>query len=232
VPFRLPDDEDLVLGNPDLDPTTSTNLDLLVEHYDQRIGVMSAGVFYKRLKDPIFTFVEENDLGGETRQPRNGDTGNIFGVEMAFQQQLWMLPRPFDGLGVFANYTYTTSETTLPGGREARLQGQARHVLNTALSYERGLFSGQVSLNFHDDYVLEYGGDEGTPEERLEDIFVDDHLQVDLSASLAVTPTTSAFVEVVNLTNEPFRAYQGVDARPIQREFYRSWGRFGFRFTR
>jgi hypothetical protein len=79
---------------------------------------------------------------------------------------------------------------------------------------------------------LEYGGDEGTPEERLEDIFVDDHLQVDLSASLAVTPTTSAFVEVVNLTNEPFRAYQGVDARPIQREFYRSWGRFGFRFTR
>lgn len=232
VPFRLPDDEDLVLGNPDLDPTTSTNLDLLVEHYDQRIGVMSAGVFYKRLKYPIFTFVEENDLGGETRQPRNGDTGNIFGVEMAFQQQLRMLPRPFDGLGVFANYTYTTSETTLPGGREARLQGQARHVLNTALSYERDLFSGQVSLNFHDDYVLEYGGDEGTPEERLEDIFVDDHLQVDLSASLAVTPTTSAFVEVVNLTNEPFRAYQGVDARPIQREFYRSWGRFGFRFTR
>jgi TonB-dependent receptor len=232
VPFRAPDDEDLVLGNPDLDPTLAHNFDLLLEHYDSRIGVLSAGVFYKQLTDPIFLFIEDNDLGGETTQPRNGDDGNIFGVELAAQQQLRMLPRPFDGIGLYANYTYTRSETTLPGGREARLQGQAPHVFNTALSYEKGPFSGQVSLNFHDDYVLEYGGDEGTSEERLEDIYVDDHLQLDLSANLAVTQTTAAFLELVNLTNEPFRTYQGVEVRPRQREFYRSWGRFGFRFTR
>jgi TonB-dependent receptor len=232
VPVRAPDDEDLVLGNPDLDPTLAHNFDLLLEHYDSRIGVLSAGVFYKQLTDPVFLFIEDNDLGGETTQPRNGDDGNIFGVELAAQQQLRMLPRPFDGIGLYANYTYTRSETTLPGGREARLQGQAPHVFNTALSYEKGPFSGQVSLNFHDDYVLEYGGDEGTSEERLEDIDVDDHLQLDLSANLAVTQTTAAFLELVNLTNEPFRTYQGVEVRPRQREFYRSWGRFGFRFTR
>ena len=232
VPFRFPDDEDLQLGNPDLDPTLARNFDLLLEHYDSRIGVLSAGVFYKSLTDPIFFFVEDNELGGETTQPRNGDDGNIFGVELAVQQQLRMLPKPLDGLGIYANYTYTRSETTLPGGREARLQGQSPHVFNTALSYERGPFSGQVSLNFHDDYVLEYGGDEGTPEERLEDIYVNDHLQLDLSASLAITQTTAAFLELVNLTNEPFRTYQGVEVRPRQREFYRSWGRFGFRFTR
>lgn len=232
VPFRLVDDEDISLGNPELDPTLSRNFDLLVEHYDSRIGVISAGVFYKRLSDPIFLFVEDNELGGETTQPRNGDDGDIFGVELAVQQQLRMLPTPFDGLGVYANYTYTRSETTLPGGREARLQGQSPHVFNTALSYERGPFSGQVSLNFHDDYILEYGGDEGTPEERLEDIYVGDHLQLDLSANVRVTQTTAAFFELVNLTNEPFRLYQGVEERPRQREFYRTWGRFGFRFTR
>ncbi|MGH7587433.1 MAG: TonB-dependent receptor, partial [Gemmatimonadota bacterium] len=49
VPFRVVDEEDIVIGNPDLDPTTSTNFDLLLEHYDQRIGVMSAGFFYKSL---------------------------------------------------------------------------------------------------------------------------------------------------------------------------------------
>jgi TonB-dependent receptor len=232
VPFRLPDEEDLTLGNPELDPTLSRNFDFLVEHYDSRIGVLSAGVFYKRLTDPIFLFIEDNELGGETTQPRNGDSGDIFGVELAVQQQLRMLPKPFDGLGIYANYTYTRSETTLPGGREARLQGQTPHVFNTALSYERGPFSGQVSLNFHDDFILEYGGDEGTPEERLEDIYVGDHLQLDLSANLRVTQTTAAFLELVNLTNEPFRLYQGVEERPRQREFYRSWGRFGFRFTR
>jgi TonB-dependent receptor len=231
VPFRLPDDEDLELGNPNLEPTISRNFDLLFEHYNSRIGVVSAGLFYKRLTDPIFTFVEDNELGGETRQPRNGESGEIYGVELAAQQQLRMLPRPFDGLGLWANYTYTKSETTLPGGRKARLQGQAPHVFNAALSYEKGPFSGQVSLNFHDDFLFEYGGDAGTPEERLEDIYVADHLQFDASASVRFTRTTTAFLELVNLTNEPFRLYQGVEERPRQREFYRSWGRFGLRFT-
>ncbi|HKT60789.1 MAG TPA: TonB-dependent receptor [Gemmatimonadales bacterium] len=232
LPYRLRDDEDLTLGNPALDPTTSTNLDFLVEHYDQRIGVISAGVFYKRIKDPIFLFTEDNELGGETTQPRNGDKGHIAGVELAVQQQLQMLPKPFDGLGIYANYTYTDSKTNLPGGREARLQGQAPHVFNTALSYEKGPFSGQFSLNYHDNYVLEFGGDEGTPEEALEDLIVDDHLQLDFSGTVRITSTTAAFLELVNLTNEPYRVYQGVSERPIQREFYRSWGRFGFRFTR
>jgi hypothetical protein len=100
------------------------------------------------------------------------------------------------------------------------------------LSYERGPFSGQVSLNFHDNFILEYGGDEGTPEERLEDIYVADHLQLDFSANLGITGTTAAFLELVNLTNEPFQTYQGVEERPRQREFYRAWGRFGLRFTR
>ena len=40
------------------------HFDLLLEHYDRRIGVLSAGAFYKRLSDPIFLFTEENDLGG------------------------------------------------------------------------------------------------------------------------------------------------------------------------
>jgi TonB-dependent receptor len=232
VPSRIQDDEDLELGNPELDPTTSTNLDFLIEHYDQRIGVMSAGVFYKDINDPIFAFVEDNELGGETRQPRNGDDGRIYGFELAVQQQLRMLPAPFDGLGVYANYTYTDSKTTLPGGREAQLQGQVPHVVNAALSYEQGPFSGQFSVNYSDQYVLEFSGDEGTPEESLEDIFVDTHLQLDLSASLRVTQMTSAFLEVVNLTNEPYRTYQGLAERPIQWEFYRSWGRFGFRLNR
>jgi TonB-dependent receptor len=232
IPFRLPDDEDLVLGNPDLDPTTSTNFDLLVEHYDRHIGVLSAGVFYKDIKDPIFRFITDNDLGGETEQPGNGEKGHIAGVEFAVQQQLRMLPRPFDGLGVFANYTYTDSKTTLPGGREARLQGQAPHVANAALSYERGPFSGQFSLNFHDHYVLEYGGDQGEPDEELEDLIVDDHLQLDFSASLSVTHQTAVFLEWINMSNEPYRVFQGVQERPVQREFYRSWGRFGVRLAR
>jgi TonB-dependent receptor len=231
VPYRLRDDEDRELGNPDLDPTIARSVDFLVEHYDRRIGIMSAGVFYKRLSDPIFLFTTDNELGGQDVQPGNGDAGTIRGVEVALQQQLRFLPAPFDGLGVYANYTYTDSEATLPGGREARLQGQADHVFNTAVSYERGVFSGQVSLNYHDNYVGEYGGDEGTVEEELEDVYIDRHMQLDASASLRTTNRSALFVELVNLTNEPFKAYQGVRERPIQMEYYERWGRLGFRYS-
>jgi hypothetical protein len=93
------------------------------------------------------------------------------------------------------------------------------------------VFSGQVSLNYHDNYVGEYGGDEGTVEEELEDVYIDRHMQLDASASLRTTNRSALFVELVNLTNEPFKAYQGVRERPIQMEYYERWGRLGFRYS-
>jgi TonB-dependent receptor len=230
VPFRVVDEEDIVIGNPDLDPTTSTNFDLLLEHYDRRIGIISAGVFFKSLNDPIFPFTEENELGGNTVQPRNIDSGEIRGVEFALQQQLTFLPAPMDGLGIYANYTYTDSDATLPGGRETRLGGQSENVFNAALSYELGRFWTQLSLNYRDDFILEFGGDTGEAEEREEDLIVDEHLQLDLSMSYAVTPQATVFFELVNLNNEPFITYQGIPERPIQEEFYETWGELGLRW--
>ncbi len=230
VPYRLRDDEDLALGNPDLEPTIARSLDLLVEHYDSHIGVVSAGVFYKRITDPIFVFRFGNDLGGDTEQPRNGMSGWIRGAEFALQRQLRFLPGMLGGFGVFANYTYTQSEAELPGGRIAAFQGQADHVANLALSYERAGFSAALSWNHHADYIDEYGGDEGDPEERLEDIHVDRHSQWDLSASYRRGPAT-IFGEFVNLTNEPYRAFIGVRERPVQLEYYERWGRIGIRYN-
>jgi TonB-dependent receptor len=220
------DDEDLAIGNPELDPTTANNLDLLVEHYDSRIGVLSAGVFYKSITDPIFTFVEDNNLGGDTEQPRNGESANLLGVELAVQQQLNFLPGRLGGLGIYANYTFTDSEGTLPDGRIANLAGQADHAFNTAISYEWGGFSGQLGFNFRDSYVDAYG------EEEAEDEFVGSRHQVDFSASYDVRSQGTIYVELLNLTNQPFVLYQGFEERERQREFYRAWGTIGIRLNR
>ena len=219
VPFRVRDGDDLVLGNPDLEPTISRGLDVLVEHYDERIGVLSAGLFYKDLTDPIFLFVEDNAQGGETEQPRNGESGWIRGFEVAVQRRLG------GGFGVYGNYTFTDSEAELPGGRAVRLQGQSDHVFNAALSYERSGFSGQFSANFHNDYVDEYADD------AFEDVYIDRHLQFDVSASYDATERSRVFLEVLNITNEPLVAYQGVKDRPIQMEFYEPWARMGVRMA-
>src|SRR5262245_39661477 len=49
VPYRAQDDNaaTVALGNPDLRPTKSWNVDVLGEHYFKSVGVVSAGVFYK-----------------------------------------------------------------------------------------------------------------------------------------------------------------------------------------
>jgi TonB-dependent receptor len=231
VPYRLRDDEDRELGNPDLEPTIARSADLLIEHYDRNIGILSAGVFYKRLSDPIFLFTTDNELGGQDVQPGNGEAGTIRGVELALQQQLRFLPGALAGLGVYANYTFTDSDAQLPGGREARLQGQAPHVVNVALSYERGPFSGQVSLNYLADFVSEYGGDEGAAGEEFEDVYVAPRTQIDASFSVRAGGRSVAFLELLNLTNQPYDVYQGVADRPIQNEYYEPWGRVGFRYS-
>lgn len=224
IPFRIRDDEDLELGNPDLQPTTSRNVDLLFERFDDRIGLISAGLFAKWLDDPIFVFVTENDLGGDTEQPGNGESGWIRGVELAAQQQLTFLPGALSGLGLYANYTYTDSEGTLPSGRQAQLLGQADHTLNAALSYEFGPFSSQVSFNWRDSYIDEYGDD------AVEDEYVGDRHQLDLQASWRVG-SGALFVELNNLTDQPFVLFQGDEERPRQIEYYRTWGQVGVRYS-
>ena len=225
APYRLRDDEDIELGNPNLNPTYAYNYDIMVEHYAQTIGLLSAGFFFKQIDDPIFVFVYDNDLGGETQQPQNGKNGTITGFEAALQRQLQCLPAPFNGLGIYANYTYTTSDATLPDGRSAQFSGQPDNVYNFALSYEKGGFSGQLSLNYHDQYVLEYGKASDS------DLFVNKHLQLDFSASYKVASSFSIFMELVNLTNEPYRTFMGVEDRPYQLEYYKQWGRLGVRYS-
>lgn len=226
IPYIIRDDEDRELGNPDLDPTTARSFDLLLEHYDQRIGVISAGVFMKQLSDPIFTFVEENDLGGDDEQPRNGASADMRGAEVSLQQQLNFLPGALGGLGIYGNYTWTDSEATLADGRAVGFAGQADHAFNAALSYERGGFSSQVSFNFRDAYIDGYG------DESAEDEFVGSRHQIDLSASLDLARTGTIYMQLLNLTDQPFILYQGVEERELQREYYRPWGTVGVRLTR
>ena len=224
VPFRVVDAEDISLGNPQLEPTTSRNYDLLIERYDRRVGVMSAGVFYKQLRNPIFDIVTDNALGGETEQPGNTPTGRIYGVELAFQQQLSYLPRPFDGLGIYLNYTRANSKADLSTGETTRIAGQADQVFNAALSYEKRGFTGQISANYTGSYLDELG------DNREEDIFIDDRFQLDLSMGLFVTPAAQVFLEAVNLTNAPHRTYAGNEIRLRQKEFYEPSILLGLRY--
>ncbi len=231
VPYQLVLEEDLEIerGNPMLQPSTSWNVDVLAERYFRSVGIVSGGFFYKSIADFIFPFRFEESRSSDDYdvvEPRNGPTASVAGIELALQNQLRFLPAPFDGLGVYANYTFTDSDAELPDRTAERLQlpGQVRHSGNLAVWYEKAGFSTRMAVTFRNAFLAEVGGDAD------EDLFVDTHHQLDLSVSHAITPRIRLFADVLNLTNQPLRVYEATSDRPIQEEYYRWWMMFGARF--
>src|SRR5207249_7914221 len=105
---------------PCLKPTRSHNYDVLFEHYLKSIGFVSAGFFYKDLRDPIYpsvqTVLATGPFAGFTQsQAINGPKAHLQGVEFAWQEHLGFLPGFLAGFGILANYTYTDSRATVPG---------------------------------------------------------------------------------------------------------------------
>ena len=231
VPKEIVFDEDLEIerGNPQLDVTKAWNLDLMYERYFASVGILSAGVFHKRLDDYIYPFRFEEEIRGneyEVLQPLNGERATLSGLELAYQNRLRFLPAPFDGFGLYANYTWTDSEAEFPDreGAKSTLPGQARSIGNLALSYEKSAWSARVMANYGGKYISEVG------ESAEEDVYVDDRLQLDFTASYRFRGNMALTLELLNLTNEPFRRYIGTSDRPVQEEYYSWWGTLGLKW--
>jgi TonB-dependent receptor len=236
------------VGNPQLKPLESTNLDASVERYLPSLGLFSAGIFHKEIKN----FTYSTYLGGndpiETGVPLlgyvNGDSGNITGIELAYQQQFRTLPAPWDGLGFAANYTYSQSRAKYPSrpGEKLPFIGQSTDIGNIAFSYDKkGLFL-RLAANFRsprmreDEPIGSYNPNASTPEPavfaRQRDRWVDDFFQLDFNSSYKLTSQWEVFAEVLNITDAPFRAYFGRNGtRLVQYEEYGVSTNFGIRWN-
>jgi TonB-dependent receptor len=227
-------------GNPELEPSLVTNVDLLMEHYFEPLGLLSGGVFYKQLNDFFYGSVdriEGGELDGyEVRQTRNGSSADLYGVEVAWQQRLTFLPGALSGLGLYANYTYTHSNAELREvTREVPLPRQVPHVLNAAVSWERGPFMGMITANHRSEYLWAVS-QEAVSEHRSHlfpsmDRFLEAQTQFDLSASMEVRDNASLFLEVKNLTNEPQTWYDGTPDFHFRSSYNHAWGILGVRMS-
>ncbi len=231
-------------GNTALKPVKAFNNDLLAEHYFGNVGILSGGVFYKRLNDFIYRRVLFNShypLTGtpmfqniDVVQSQNGRSANLFGFELAYQNNLSGVSKALKDFSLYINYTYTHSAASLQSRtadagnpdeiEKLRLPGQAAHVGNVSLAFERKKFTARAALNFNGKYLSEIGGT------KEQDIYVKDRMQVDLSASCVLTPRWRLFAEALNITGQPFERYMGNSRQLIQREFYSWWGRMGVKF--
>lgn len=219
------EDEEIVLGNSNLDPTTSMNFDLMAEHYFKSIGIVSGGLFYKNIKDFSYVFVaEESSTGYDVFQPLNGDKANVFGAEIAFQKQF------AKHFGVYLNYTYLKSEAKGIRNEDGDergdldLPGATPHMFNASLSYSDKKFSARISGNFSDAYLDELGGN------NFEDRYYDQQFFLDFNASYNLSDNLTLYADLNNITNQALRYYQGVSSRTMQMEYYRQRLTFGLKF--
>ena len=249
----IPDDDSAIeAGNPNLKATYAYNFDLMLEKYYKSVGLLSGGVFYKKLNDFIYTYRDNqytnakfsqdfpnlvnpipavNPGNWSLTQERNGENVSVYGFEVAVQKQLDFIPgKFFKGLGVYLNYTFTDSEAkgiTNADGEERKdvtLPGTAPHMFNSSLSWENKKFSARISLNYAADYLDELGGD------SFDDRFYDKQTFIDANASYKFTSKLRVFAEANNLTNQPLRYYQGVAARTMQMEYYQARFNLGLKF--
>jgi TonB-dependent receptor len=161
----------------------------------------------------------------QVTQPINAEEGWLRGLELAYQARFSSLPKPLDGLGLYLNYTYADSKSSYPGHLDSPLPGQAQNIGNLALSYEKAGFSGRISVNYNGKAIFFVGTDSAP------DQWVDNHTQLDVSAQQKVSGALALFLELNNLTNEPYRIYEGTTDRPIQEEYYRWWGTIGLKLN-
>ena len=154
---------------------------------------------------------------------------------MAWQQRLTFLPGALKGMGVRANYSYTTSQATFPVGASRSdhptLLRTAPNNWNFDVTYDKKGFSARMGLTHNDGYIWAYGG--GPSKGPDGDTYLYPHTQVDAQVSYWIPRShgLQAIVSMLNLNNEVFGFYLGSEQYPIQREYYSRTISVGLRWT-
>ncbi len=227
------DGETVSIGNSELIPTTSNNIDLMFEHYIKSIGMISGGFFYKNINDFIVDYNDDDYTyngveGVDFSQPMNAGDADLLGFEISVQRQLNFLP----GLGIYANYSYTHSKINNfqikndDGDIRTDVEvmaGTPENTFNASISYDKKGFGARISYNYAGAFIDEYGNS------SFNDIYYDKATHVDFNLNYSFKKHYLVYVNLNNLTNQPLRYYQGQSDRTYQAEYYNMTAKFGIK---
>ena len=206
-------------GNPEIDPFRAWTYDLGLEYYfgPTNEGLFAINAFYKDVENFIVPIqLEETFAFPEVGVPSavytidtftNGGSAEIAGIEVAFQTPFTFLPEPFDGFGIFANYTYTDSEFTDQFGNTFTFPGASEHSANIVGYYEKGGFSGRLAYNYRDDFLVVVSPDADGQNTQ----FVESQGRLDLALRYRFENGLRFNIDVLNITEEQqYRFYDNI----------------------
>lgn len=220
-------DNEIVVGNSNLQATTSHNIDLNIEYYWNSIGLVSGSIFYKRVNGFIVDEVAYNkeyagNVWTKFTQPKNAGNANIIGVEMAYQRDFSFISPALKCLGFYGTYTFTHSRVTDFNfeGRENEeglsLPGSPAHSANASLFFEKWGLSARLSYNYTSAFIDEMGVS------AFYDRYYDavNYVDLNLSYTFGRKAKFTIYADCTNLLNQPLRYYQGSKDYTMQAEYY------------
>jgi TonB-dependent receptor len=192
-------------NNPGLKPQNAQTYDLSAEYYIEPAGIISAGVFRKDITD--FLYRTTSIIGGGNNNGFEGryegfeltSTGNlgsalVEGTELNYTQQLRWLPKPFDGLSAFANYTRLHTQGSYAEG-VSELADFVPTTYNIGAIFRFRKFEARATYHFKSGYLDTYNADPGSQSRVTDDPTVDLNLQYKVRSSLTV------FIDFINVFN-------------------------------
>lgn len=220
VPYRRVnlEDREIEEGNPDLDPTLYTNIDMSVDFRVGDRGMLSLEVFDRKLDDYIFSnesFVSGGVYDGfELERQENSSSAQLRGVSMTWSQPLH-LPLLDDGLSFNANFVRQESELEYPErpGEVLPLPRLSDNEMNLAFTYEKEKLFAQVKIAAEDDQVYQVASNAES------DRYFAPRGRLDLTVSYKLQSKSRVYVEWDNITNEPYLdIYEG---EPLYSTYHR-----------
>jgi TonB-dependent receptor len=165
---------DVTIGNPGLKPAYAHNFDFSTERYFDTVGIVSAGIYAKKIENFIFSGVApetEADRARFENDPRlagrviddvityaNGEDATIYGLELNLVRNFPSLPGGLGGLGVYGNLTVQTSEaeTGIEDVEEGDFFYAPDLLYTAAITYQKYGIEGVVAYSWRDSQAVRF----------------------------------------------------------------------------
>jgi TonB-dependent receptor len=200
---------------PGLRPQHAQNYDATLEYYFEPAGLVSVGFFRKNISNFLVRAADEIEFGPDNgfdgqfggfnlNTTSNAGKAKIEGWEANYNQQLTFLPKPFNGLGVFANYTsLTTSGVYSEGARE--LAGFVPKTANAGISLRWRKFEARLSWRYTSAYLRSYNAN----------VFAQSSFRpvenTDISLKYSFNRRFGVYLDAINIGNNWPQNFTGTD---------------------
>ena len=153
-------------GNPDLVPYRADQWEANLAWYPNRDTLISIGYYKKAEKSFVISAVTRADVDlfhdgilYTVKQPINGFGALLDGFEASAQTVFTFLPKPLDGFGASANFTFAralrTNLTNVATNQPLNdYPGLSKYTWNASVFYDKGPINVRVNYNYRSDWLV------------------------------------------------------------------------------